>query len=374
MTEMAFGRLGYSEEQIELLNVATEYCRDKSPVDAVRALLGEDRGYDPALWQEIATLGWLGIAISEEHGGSGLSLAEAVPVMEQMGRNLLASPFLTTSVVAHVLGAAGNDEQQATWLPRLAEGAVATLALTEALGGWDLFAATASAVSDNAGRVQVSGTKRFVLWADSAELLLVSVRHEGRIRLALVEASALGEGALRRETVVDETKRSYEVTLKNVPALGLLPLETTDQAFAALENAANLLQSAEMVGGCQAVIDYTLDYLRTRKQFGRIIGEYQALKHPMVDAYVHYEKARSHLYAAAYSFADQGQGEVAVRMAKAAADRAYSFASDRAIQFHGGFGFTAECDAGLYRRNAIWNASQFGDAAWQRAKLAELIF
>ncbi len=153
----------------------------------------------------------------------------------------------------------------------------------------------------------------------------------------------------------------------------LLDVGKTAQALAHIDQAAALLQSAEMCGGTQSVIDYTVSYLQTRKQFGKVIGEYQALKHPIVDAYVDYEKARSHLYSAASSFSDQGLGEVAVRMAKAAADGVYSFTSDRAIQFHGGFGFTHDCDAGLHRRASIFHASQFGDAAWQRAKLAPLL-
>jgi len=158
-----------------------------------------------------------------------------------------------------------------------------------------------------------------------------------------------------------------------VSRAALLEIARTSSTLSHIEQAANLLQSAEMCGGSQSVIDYTVSYLQTRKQFGKIIGEYQALKHPTVDAYVEYEKARSHLYSAASSFSDQGVGEIAVRMAKAAADATYSFAADRAIQFHGGFGFTHDCDAGLHRRAAIFQASQFGDAAWQRLKLAPLL-
>ena len=108
-------------------------------------------------------------------------------------------------------------------------------------------------------------------------------------------------------------------------------------------------------------------------QFGALIGSYQALKHPTVDAYVAYEQARSHLYSAAHCFGEQGVGEIATRMAKAQADAAMSFAADRAIQFHGGFGFTYDCDAQLYRRRAIWHASQYGDGAYHKQKLADLL-
>ncbi|MEQ1550630.1 acyl-CoA dehydrogenase family protein [Sphingorhabdus sp.] len=371
---MEFAGIGYSEEQIQLLDVASEFCREKSPISKVRALLESESGFDADVWQEIAELGWLAIAVPEAQGGVGLSLAEVVPVVEQMGRNLLASPFVSTIVAQQALLAGGTSEQQAEWLPRLAAGEIGTLALGEAHGDWDLANITATAKRAG-GQIELSGIKHFVLWADSAAVVLVSVQLDGKPALVLVEKGAIPEGALRREIITDETKRSFALKLDGISVAenAALDVSRTGAALAQIELSTNLLQSAEMCGGSQAVIDYTLDYLRTRKQFGKLIGEYQALKHPMVDAYVGYEKARTHLYSAAHSISDQGRGEVAVRMAKASADGAYSFAADRAIQFHGGFGFTHDCDAGLHRRAAIFHASQFGDAAWHRKKLADLL-
>ena len=370
---MQLAGLGYSEEQIELLDVATSFCRDKSPIDRVRRLIDSDLGYDADIWAEIAALGWTAIAIPESFGGVGLTLAEVVPVVEQMGRHLMASPFVASTLAAQALVAGGTDAQKAEWLPKLAEGVIGTLALSEAHGDWDLSNLTATAKSDGDG-VVLSGEKLFVLWAESAEIVIASVMFDGKPALILLTAADI-KGRLRREAIIDETKRSFALSLDGL-RIGKSAMLDTDKAIHALahiEQAAALLQSAEMCGGSQSVIDYTVSYLQTRKQFGKIIGEYQALKHPIVDAYVDYEKARSHLYSAASSFSDQGQGEIAVRMAKAAADGTYSFAADRAIQFHGGFGFTHDCDAGLHRRAAIFHASQFGDAAWQRAKLGDLL-
>ncbi len=371
---MEFAGIGYSEEQIQLLDIASEFCREKSPIAKVRALLESESGFDAAVWQEIVELGWTAIAIPESHGGVGLSPAEVVPVVEQMGRNLLASPFVPSIIAQQALLVAGSAEQQADWLPRLAAGEIAAVALGESNGDWDLGNIAASA-SRADGVLKLSGTKHFVLWADSADVIVVSALLDGKPALLLLDKSVIPAGALRREIIVDETKRSFALALDgiSVPDTALLDPAKAGAALAQIELAANLLQAAEMCGGSQAVIDYTLDYLRTRKQFGKLIGEYQALKHPMVDAYVGYEKARTHLYSAAHSFSDQGRGEVAVRMAKAAADGAYSYAADRAIQFHGGFGFTHDCDAGLHRRAAIFHASQYGDAAWHRKKLADLL-
>ncbi len=370
---MQMAGLGYSEEQIELLDVATSFCRDKSPIARVRKLIDSDLGYDADVWAEMAALGWTAIAIPEGHGGVGLSLAEVVPVVEQMGRHLMASPLVSSTLAAQALIMGGSEQQTAHWLPKLAEGAIGTLALSEAHGDWDLQNITATATLEG-DAVHLSGEKLFLAWAQTADIVIASVMLDGRPALVLLTAADVA-GRLRREAIIDETKRSFALALDGlvVSRAALLEIARTSSTLSHIEQAANLLQSAEMCGGSQSVIDYTVSYLQTRKQFGKIIGEYQALKHPTVDAYVEYEKARSHLYSAASSFSDQGVGEIAVRMAKAAADATYSFAADRAIQFHGGFGFTHDCDAGLHRRAAIFQASQFGDAAWQRFKLAPLL-
>jgi acyl-CoA dehydrogenase len=367
---MDLGGIGLSEAQGDLLEVATGFCRDRSPMAKVRALMGSDSGFDAPLWREIVDLGWLGIAIPEQHGGVGLTLAEVAPVVKQMGRNLLASPFVPTTLAAQALLLGGTEGQKAEWLPQIAAGSIATLALSEAHGDWDLAHIEATATTDG-DQLRLTGTKHFALWADCAAVLIVSVRLGGKPALIALDRKHVAEAVLRRETIIDETRRSFALSLDglSVPSSALLASAPFDH----IEQAALLLQSAEMVGGTQAVIDYTLSYLQTRKQFGKLIGEYQALKHPMVDAYLAYEKARSHLYGAAHVFADQGQGKVAAHMAKAAADKAYAFAADRAIQFHGAFGFTHDCDAGLHRRAAIFHASQYGDAAWHRAKLADLL-
>ena len=154
----------------------------------------------------------------------------------------------------------------------------------------------------------------------------------------------------------------------------LFDASRTRETLEKIELAAALIHAAEMTGGAQAVIDYTLEYLKTRKQFGKIIGSYQALKHPTVNNYVEYEKARTHLYSAAHSWGEQGRGEVAVLMAAAQAHSSYATAADRSIQFHGGFGFTHDCDAQLHRRKAIMGGALIGDAAHQRSKLANLLF
>lgn len=375
MTFSNNGSIGFSDEQAELLEVAQRFCREKSPVDKVRSLIDDETGHDPAVWSELSELGWLAIAIPEEFGGVGLSLAEVVPVVEQMGRALMGGPFLSTTIAAQGLLHGGTDAQKNTLLPDLCAGTPAAVALVEGSGDWDLTKAACTATRDG-DELLLSGTKVLVADAAAAAWLLVSVSLDGAPALVIVAKDALGADALTREVVIDETRRSYKVTLDGVrvSADQLLSGATAVQTLAHIDLVTSLLVAAEMCGGTASCIDYTVDYLKTRKQFGKLIGSYQALKHPAVDALIAYEQARSHVYAAAHSFSEQGEGEIATRMAKAQAATAMSFAADRAIQFHGGFGFTYDCDAQLYRRRAFWGDSQHGDAAYQRKKLADLMF
>lgn len=379
MTFSNNGSIGFSDEQAELLEVAQRFCREKSPVDKVRSLLDDETGHDPAVWNELAELGWLAIAVPEEFGGVGLSIAEVVPVVEQMGRSLMGGPFLSTTVAAQAVLHGGTDTQKNALLPDICAGTPAAVALMEGAGDWDLTNITCTARREGDDLV-LAGTKVLVADAASAAWLVVSVSLDGAPALVIVPKAALGDvmgnGRLQREVVIDETRRSYKVMLDDVrvSADQVLSGAEAAQTLAHIELVTSLLLAAEMCGGTASCIDYTVDYLKTRKQFGKLIGSYQALKHPAVDALIAYEQARSHVYAAAHSFSAQGEGEIATRMAKAQAATAMGFAADRAIQFHGGFGFTYDCDAQLYRRRAFWGDSQHGDAAYQRKKLADLMF
>lgn len=371
-------RIGLSEEQAQLLEVAEAFCRDKSPIDKVRSLIDDELGYDTALWQEIAELGWLGIGVPENYGGIGLGMGEVVPLVEHMGRNLMNTPFVPTVLAAQALVRGGSEAQKEEWLPKLATGSVASLALCEDHADWNLENLTASARRKD-GKLSLSGKKYLVLHAATAEMVLATVALDGEAALVILSADDL-RGRMKREKIIDDTQRAYALDLNGleVAETALLPTDMSanpaGDTLAHIEQAASLLLAADMCGGAFACIDYTLDYLRTRKQFGKLIGSYQSLKHTMVDAHQAYEKARSHLYSAAHVFGEQGEGDIAVHMAKAEAGEAFAFAADRAIQFHGGFGFTYDCDAQLYRRRAIMGCALHGDARYHRRKIAELMF
>lgn len=363
----------FSEEQSMLLDTATAFFREKCPVATVRDLMLSEHGYEPQLWQEMVALGWSGLTIPEAYGGSELGLAAAVTIAEPMGRHLSATPWLPTQLfIQGVL--AGGEAVAGELLPTVAEGAVGTVALTELEGDWEP-ANAALVMTEGSEGVTLSGQKTFVLNADVADYLLVSGALNGAPALAVLAKDQLPADALRRETVIDETRRSFELLLEDVtvPANRVIQGDAARRGLTAIQNAALLLISAECAGGIAGDLEVIVEYLNTRTAFGRKIGSYQGLKHPTVDILIGLERTRSHVYHAA-SLLEAGapadQVEVALRMAKAEASDSFAFAGDRGIQFHGGFGFTWECDAQLYLRRALWAQYAFGDAIHHRRHLA----
>ena len=366
--------ISFGDEQAQLLEIAAQFAADKFPLSAARTRIAAEDDLNAEIWKEMAALGWLGVAIPEEFGGSGLSLAEVVTIVEPLGRHVAGTPLISSTLLAQALLMAGTDAQKTAWLPRLAEGAIGAVALCEPSGDWSVTNISAIATKAANG-IALSGVKTFVTDAASAELMLISVLRDGIPNLVLLDRVAFGKAKIERETVIDETRRSYRVTLDGtvVQDDAFLVAAKAEATLSHLDQAACLFAAAEMCGGAAGVIATTVEYLKTRKQFGRLIGSYQALKHPMVDALVMLDAARSHLYYAAGVVGQGAEGEIAVRMAKAAAGEALAFAADRGIQFHGGFGFTYDCDAQLYRRLGLWGEARYGDAAWQRARLAQLL-
>jgi alkylation response protein AidB-like acyl-CoA dehydrogenase len=369
--------IAFTDEQAMLLEAATSFCREQSPTSAVRTRMSSEHGFDRSLWDAMVALGWSGIAIAEQHGGSGLTLAEVAIIAEPMGRHLLATPFASTQLFVQGVLAGGTPEQQAALLPPICGGAIGTVALMEEDGDWTLDMPQAQAMRTDAG-VTLSGTKALIPDAAVADVILVSVRLEGELALAVVRREQLGVHALRRETIIDETRRSFALELAGiiVPASSVIEGAAAQAALAAVQRAGWLIASAEGAGGVAGTLDVVVDYLNTRTTFGRKIGSYQSLKHTCADMLVNLERSRSHVCHAATLIAegaDDAALEIALRMAKAESGDGFVLAGDRAVQFHGGFGFTWDCDAQLFLRRALWLQYQFGDAAHHRRKLADLL-
>lgn len=371
MSYVGDNTISFSEEQGMLMDVAREFCRDQSSIEAVRSHLETDPGYDTGVWQQMVELGWTGIALPEEYGGSGLGIAELVPVLEAMGRSLLGTPFLSSVLAAQLVLRAGDAGQREQLLPSLAAGQAATLALQES-PDWGSEAINATLSAEGV----LSGIKVFVQDAAASDLFVVSAKRDGKTVLAVVERGALADGAIAPNTLMDQTRRSATVSFEGAKATTVIAGDTVEAALRDVRLIGALLVAAEAVGSNAASLDLTVDYLKTRKQFGNLIGSYQSLKHPSVEILNAMESARSFVYRAASVMdgdALSEEAEIACRMAKAQATDSLLFASDRGVQFHGGMGFTYECDASLYCRRAQWVRQQFGDALHHRKHLARLL-
>lgn len=366
--------LEWSDEHTMLWNTASELLARRSDFFAVRRNIGTPLGFDPELHRELSELGWLGLCVPSELGGSGMPLSALPCVFEPMGRQLLGGPYLATTLAAQALLHAASPAQQRALLPALATGAeLATVALYEPDGSYLLEAAALTAKPASGG-FELSGTKTSVLDAGAAKHVLVSARLDGELALLWIPATALA-GRIQREIMIDETRRTARIDMTGlrVPASSLLEGDAR-RGLAHLERVAWLLMAAEMSGGAEGVLQLTVDYLRTRTQFGRPIGSYQALKHPMVEIMCAIEDGRSLMYRAAAALSnDEPDAEADLRMAKAQLGETYTHATDRSIQFHGAIGFTYECHAQLFFRRAQWAEHSFGDALHHRRRLAELL-
>ena len=355
-----------------LLDVAREFCRDRSPIEVVREQLETETGFDPALWQEMVDLGWAGIALPEAYGGAGLDIASVVPVVESMGRAMLGTPLISSTLAAQLILRAGNSEQKERLLPPIAAGTPATVGLLEQ-GDWG---ASAPACTLDANGL-LGGSKQMVCDAGVAQCFVVSVMGTEGPALAVLGADQVA--ASRQEHVlIDQTRRAATIDLNGLTVTpeNILSGPAVETALRDVYLLGALLIAAEATGSAAACLDTTVEYLKTRKQFGKLIGSYQALKHPCVDMLCDVDSSKSFIYHAA-SLVDgeplSVDAESACRMAKAHATETLLYAGDRAVQFHGGMGFTYECDAQLYIRRAQWSQQVFGDAYHHRQRLASLL-
>ncbi|MFI6516169.1 acyl-CoA dehydrogenase family protein [Spirillospora sp. NPDC050679] len=318
-----------------------------------------------AVWAPLAEqVGACALLVPEEHGGAGFTLAETHVVCEELGRTLAPVPYLASAVLAtEALLACGAADV----LPELAAGErVATLAWAEQ-GSWD---AGSIATAERDGRL--TGVKEHVLDGADADLLLVPARTaDGGLGLYLVEAGAPGL-AVEASPTLDPTRPLARVTLDGVPARPLAA-DAAPVLERLLAVAAAAL-SAEQLGGAQRCLDMTVEYAKTRVQFGRPIGSFQAVKHRLADLYVLVESARSASYHAAAGLAE-GAPDAGTRaaLAKAYCSEAFTAVAAETVQLHGGIGFTWEHDAHLYFKRAHGSARLFGDPAWHRARLGDAV-
>ncbi len=372
---MAERQVSYAPtEELDLIrSTAREFLEDRVGIPVVRELMMSETGFDRSLWKELADLGWTGLTIDEAHGGAGYGFVELSVLLEEMGRAVTPGPFFASAVVAtEAIKAAATPTQQAELLPGLASGeTIATLAVWERPRGWALDdVATTAAPADSAW--VLSGRKRFVLDGHLADLLIVAARlPEGEVGLFVVDAGAEGV-SITQAPALDPTRRLADVVLDGVAA----ELLGDGPGAAGLAHALRLGLVAlanEEVGGAQRCLEMSVEHAKTRYQFGRPIGSFQAIKHRCAEMLVRVEQARSAAYYAARVTDDPEELEIAAPLAAALCSEAYLWVAGENIQVHGGIGFTWEHDAHLYFKRAKASTLLFGDPRHHRRRLGDAL-
>ena len=336
---------GLTETQETIKNSAREFFAAECPMAEVRRLMETETAFDPALWAKFAEQGWTGIIFPEQYDGFGLGMVEMAAALEEMGRALIPGPFISTVLVAGtVLDRAASDAQKHKYLRAICRGeAKSTLALLEKSGSWNLDAVKLEARRSAAGGYQLNGEKRFVSDAGVADFLLVAARLEGELAVFLVDGDAPGLSKTATPGV-DLTRRLYRVAFNDVALAGdnlVARGERARQAIEAALDVASVGLVAEMVGGMQKLLDLTVAYAKTRKQFGRPIGAFQAVQHQCADMLMLLEGSRSAAYYAAWALNERSpNAQAAVSVAKAYASEAYREVGNKSIQVQGGMGFT----------------------------------
>ena len=369
----------YSEDQQLLQESVQRFVRENYSFEARRQLVATEQGWSDAHWAQFAELGWLGIPFPEEHGGLGMSGVETMVVMEAIGNGLVAEPYLSTVVMGGgAVAAAGSDEQKAEILPAVAEGKCKlAFAFAERQARYNLQDVEVRAEAANGG-YRLSGMKSVVFGAPTADRFVVSARTAGGSRdadgitLFLVDREATGLSVRGYPTA--DGLRAGELTLDGTPgdALGEVDgglatvEEVVDRAIAAV--------SAEAVGLMGTLNDMTLEYLKTREQFGQPIGRFQVLQHRMVDMFIAHEEAKSMAMMAAMRVdeEDVDARKKAMSAAKVQIGKSARFVGQQSIQLHGGIGMTDEYAAGHYFKRLTMIDRSFGDNDYHLRRYAAL--
>ncbi len=367
-----------SDDQRLLADSVTRLMADRYGFEARKAFVKQDAGWSAEMWGRYAELGLLGLPFAEEHGGFGGGPVDVMLVMQEFGRALALEPYLATVVLGGgAVRLAGSAAQQAAILPAIAEGGLKlAFAHSEREARYDLADVQTTAKRANGGWV-LDGAKSVVLHGDSADRLVVSARVKGErddpdgIGLFLVDAGA--EGLARRGYTLRDETRAAEISLTNVVAA-----ETLGEPGAAFGTIARVVEAgiaamgAEAVGAMETMQSMTLEYSRTREQFGKPIGTNQVVQHRLSEMLMALEQGRSMAMLAAMSVdePDAVERARAISMAKVGFGQAARFVSQQAIQLHGGIGMTEEYAVGHYFRRALVIEHTFGDTAYHLARLA----
>ena len=352
------------DERTELKSAVRELLHDRCTEADVRRVIDTDEGFDGQLWRQLAEQGVTGVLVDDGYGGVGLGPLEVETVAEEIGAALLPSPWLSSAVLTVALiQAAGSEDDQRRLLPGLADGtSIGTVAVTGERGTWTPDGVTVQASADDT----LSGSAHYVTWGQVADVILVVADTADGI--GVFEVAPDADGLTRSmATVFDPTVRLSTFTFQDTPARRL-----GTAGWGAVQDAldfASIALAGEQVGGSRRIFDITIDYLKTRIQFGRAIGSFQALKHMAADLLLENESAMSAAHHAAATKAAQSEKSIgAIALAGFVCAETYESTAMHAIQLHGGIGFTWEHPAHLFLRRARTGMQLFGAPALYRER------
>ena len=371
-----------NEEQSMLRDAAKSWTQEKSPVTAFRKMRdsGVEIGYDAKAWNEMAEMGWAGVIIPEEYGGSAFGYLSIGLILEEMGRNLTASPLIASGVgAASALVLGGSDAQKSEWLPKIADGSVVgALAVDE--GAHHAPEKVALEATKSGTGYSLSGTKSFVIEGLAANLLVVSARTSGKpgdkdgITLFLVPADA--KGVSRKRLALADSRGAANITFDKVEVGADAVLGAVDKGWDVLDKTLDRVRAAlaaEMLGAANQAFETTLDYLKVRVQFGQVIGSFQALQHRAAKMFTDLELARSAVEAALQAIdADSPDVPELVSLSKATMGDVFHLVSNEMVQMHGGIGMTDAHDAGFYLKRARAAEAAFGSQSYHRDRYARI--
>ena len=371
--------LDFTEVQEMLRTAARDFLTKECPKTLVRELEEDEKGYSPELWGKMAELGWMALVLPEEYEGMGMGFMDLVVLLEEMGRNIMPGPFFCTVVLGSLpILAAGTEEQKKEFLPKVSAGEmILTLALTEPSAGYDAAGVETKAVAQDDSFV-INGTKLFVENAHIADYMICVTRTrdgggaEEGITLFLVDANSPGIKCEVIPTIASD--KLCEVVFEDVRVPKQNMLGELDKGWPivarTLEQAA-AAKCAEMVGGAEAALDMTVDYVKERVQYGRPIGAFQVIQHFCANMWISVDTAKNILHEAAWKVGEGLPATLEVAAAKGWINEAYKFVTERGVLCHGAIGTTRDHDMGLYYRRAKAAELAFGDTDFQREVVAQ---
>jgi alkylation response protein AidB-like acyl-CoA dehydrogenase len=369
-----------TEEQEMLRTMARDFLATECPKDMVKEMVKDEKGYPPELWKKMADLGWMGLIIPEEYGGTGYGFLDLTVLLEETGRGCLCGPLFSTIVGSIALMEAANDDQKKELLPQVANGEViVTLALTEPSARYEPDAVSVKAAPSGDEYV-IEGTKLFISDAHVANHMIVVARTteasdpaEG-ITLFLVDAKSPGISVTSLVTIVGDKQCEVIFDKVKVPAKNILGEK--DKGWPIIESVlqkATVGLCAQMVGGAQQVLEMSVDYAKERVQFGRPIGSFQAIQHHCANMAVDVEGCRFITYQAAWKLNEGLPAVKEVAMAKAWCSDAFRRVASLGHQIHGGIGFIEDHDMPLYFKRAKAWELLLGDARDHQEVVAQEI-